>query len=63
MFDLDDLDKAWNEYFELNETTPPEDYEKAVFDTTVCPECLEPTRQEELDMFDGMCEYCNELQP
>lgn len=26
MFDLDDLDQAWNEYFELDQITP-EEYE------------------------------------
>lgn len=25
-----------------------------------CPECLEWTRQEELDMFGGLCETCTE---
>lgn len=24
-----------------------------------CPECLEATSQEELDMFNGLCEECN----
>lgn len=24
-----------------------------------CPECLQPTPQEELDMFGGLCEECS----
>ncbi len=26
-----------------------------------CPECLDETRQEELDTFEGWCETCNEM--
>ena len=26
----------------------------------ICPECMEETSQEELDMFGGLCETCNE---
>lgn len=26
----------------------------------ICPECLQPTDQEELDMFGGICEHCHE---
>lgn len=28
---------------------------------TRCQECDEPTPQDELDMFEGFCEYCVEL--
>jgi len=26
-----------------------------------CPECLRAVKQEELDMFDGLCEICQEI--
>lgn len=26
---------------------------------TTCPECLQPTHQEELNMFGGLCEECS----
>lgn len=26
---------------------------------TICPECMDPTSTEELDMFGGFCEECN----
>lgn len=35
--------------------------EQAMSEETRCPECDEPTPQDELDMFDGLCEYCVEL--
>ena len=27
---------------------------------TICPECMEPTPQQELDMFGGLCENCTQ---
>ena len=26
---------------------------------TICPECMEETSQDELDMFGGLCEECS----
>ena len=37
MHDLDDLDQAWNRYFELDQITPPEKE-----DIELCCDCEQP---------------------
>ena len=49
----DNLDQAWNEYFQNDKEDTDEDKKKVV-----CPECLKEVTQEELDMFGGVCEDC-----